>query len=180
MNTGLKNYTKQLTQTVGNVADVSVNINEEDANLIMSLPLLKTIGLSPIDLSLIFNYQNKNEDGLFGKGIRLNLFSKLIIDSDKITVKNADGSTDVYLSSKGYKNDENQTTIEKVYDDEYEISYHYKMIDKYGNYRLYSPTNLEYPDFIRTKNGDAFSIEFTYPTKSILNYRGDVITFECI
>lgn len=39
------------------------------------------------------------------------------------------------------------------------------MIDKYGNYRLYSPTNLEYPDFIRTKNGDAFSIEFTYPTK---------------
>lgn len=64
MNTGLKNYTKQLTQTVGNVADVSVNINEEDANLIMSLPLLKTIGLSPIDLSLIFNYQNKNEDGL--------------------------------------------------------------------------------------------------------------------
>lgn len=69
MNTGLKNYTKQLTQTVGNVADVSVNINEEDANLIMSLPLLKTIGLSPIDLSLIFNYQNKNEDGLFGKGI---------------------------------------------------------------------------------------------------------------
>ena len=180
MNTGLKKYTKQLTQTVGNVADVSVNINEENANLIMSLPLLKTIGLSPIDLSLIFNYQNKNEDGLFGKGIRLNLFSKLIIDSDKITVKNADGSTDVYLSSKGYKNDENQTTIEKVYDDEYEISYHYKMIDKYGNYRLYSPTNLEYPDFIRTKNGDAFSIEFTYPTKSILNYRGDVITFECI
>ena len=136
MNTGLKKYTKQLTQTVGNVADVSVNINEENANLIMSLPLLKTIGLSPIDLSLIFNYQNKNEDGLFGKGIRLNLFSKLIIDSDKITVKNADGSTDVYLSSKGYKNDENQTTIEKVYDDEYEISYHYKMIDKYGNYRL--------------------------------------------
>ena len=77
MNRGLKNYTKQLTQTVGNAGTVSVNINKNDANMHIVLPVLKTIGLAPIDLKLIYNYQDRNVDGLFGKGFKLNFYSKL-------------------------------------------------------------------------------------------------------
>lgn len=52
MNRGLKNYTKQLTQTVGNAGTVSVNIKKNDANMHIVLPVLKTIGLAPIDLKM--------------------------------------------------------------------------------------------------------------------------------
>ena len=33
MNKGFKNYTKRITQAVGNVAEVSVNVNKTDSNI---------------------------------------------------------------------------------------------------------------------------------------------------
>ena len=61
MNNGLKNYTKQIRLTVGNAAETSININKEDANLHISLPLITTIGLNPIETILTFNLQDKDE-----------------------------------------------------------------------------------------------------------------------
>ena len=72
MNKGLKNYTKQISLTVGNAAETSINVNKEDANLHISLPLITTVGLCPIETSLTFNLQDKNEVDLFGKGFKLN------------------------------------------------------------------------------------------------------------
>ena len=95
-NNGLKHYTKQLTQQVGSVAEVNVNINSTDANLIASMPLLTTVGLAPIELGLIFNYQNRNVTSPFGSGVRLNLFSKLTYSSSFYRFNNSDGSTDLY------------------------------------------------------------------------------------
>ena len=70
-NKGLKSNTKQFTQTVGNVG-ISVNLCKEDANLHITLPLLKSTGPSPIQTSLIYNYQNRNESAFFGQGFKLN------------------------------------------------------------------------------------------------------------
>ena len=82
MNRGLKHYTKQLTQEVGG-ASCSVNLNKEDANLHISIPLIKTVGLDPIDLSLIFNLQDYLDTSLpvsfFGRGSKLNLYKSTII-----------------------------------------------------------------------------------------------------
>ena len=75
MNNGLKNYTKQIRLTVGNAAETSININKEDANLHISLPLITTIGLNPIETILTFNLQDKDEIDLFGKGFKLNFFN---------------------------------------------------------------------------------------------------------
>ena len=97
-NKGLKNYTKQLTQQLGNACGVSVNINEADANLIMTLPLFKTLGRAPIDLSLIYNHQNKDVANPFGKGMRLNLFEKISSSGSNYVFDNCDGSTDIYVN----------------------------------------------------------------------------------
>lgn len=118
MNRGLKSYTKQLTQELGNGCTASVNVNKNDANLHISLPLLKTVGLSPITTSLIFNYQDRNTNGKFGKGVKLNLFSKIEQISDGIRVHNADGSFDDYVSKDKYYNKETQCTA-KYYAPEY-------------------------------------------------------------
>ena len=40
MNKGLKKYTKQISLTVGNAAETSINVNKKDANLHISLPLI--------------------------------------------------------------------------------------------------------------------------------------------
>ena len=68
INQGLKLYTKQLCQSVGDSAELSINLNKENANLIIAFPLLKTVGNSGIELSLLYNYQNRNELGYFGSG----------------------------------------------------------------------------------------------------------------
>ena len=75
-NKGLKEYTKQISQTVGDVAKVFVNVNKADANMHIVIPLLTTLGPNPIDLSLIWNYQDKDRMGYFGKGCNINLFKE--------------------------------------------------------------------------------------------------------
>ena len=111
MNRGLKSYTKQLTETVGNAGSVNINLNNDDANLIMTLPLLSSIGNNaPINLSLIYNHQNKDETGIFGKGIRLNLYSRLLRRYGEYIVVNSDGSQDSYST----KESENPETGSKI------------------------------------------------------------------
>ena len=73
MNRGLKNYTKQIQENVNNVI-INVNLNEEDNNVILQIPLLETIGVNPFSSSLIFNKLSLNEDGYFGLGTKLNYY----------------------------------------------------------------------------------------------------------
>lgn len=77
MNRGLKNYTKQIQENVNNVI-INVNLNEEDNNVILQIPLLETIGVNPFSSSLIFNELSLSEDGYFGLGTKLNYYGKVI------------------------------------------------------------------------------------------------------
>lgn len=179
MNKGLKNYTKQLTQEVGNACNVSFNINEEDSNLHITFPILKTIGLSPIDLSIIFNAQDavNGKKSIFARGSNLNYYGKISEINGGFSITNADGSVDEYLESNDYKNLENNMTLNKVYTDNYQTNYNFKLIDKYENYKIYESTNLEYPSEIVTSSGESYKLDFTASVKKISNNKGDVVTF---
>lgn len=176
MNKGLKNYTKQIALTVGNAAEISININKEDANLHIVLPLITTVGLCPIETGLVFNLQDKNDSELFGKGCKLNLYSKVTYTAGKVSVKSFDGAQDEYLLSNNYYNRETQLECKRVYDDEYAFIYHYEMKDKYGNTNIFN-TSQNYPKEIKYKNGDVVTTDFVAATKIIGNGKGDEIRF---
>lgn len=149
MNKGLKKYTKQISLTVGNAAETSINVNKKDANLHISLPLITTIGLCPIETSLTFNVQDKGESDLFGKGFKLNFFNRITSSGTTIKVKNSDGSTDEYNSVNDYKNKETNLEVRKIIDDNYG-DYHYEMKDKYDNVTKFNK-NQYYPKSIAYK-----------------------------
>ncbi len=173
MNRGLKPYTKQLTQQVGNAGAISVNVNPNDANMHMTLPLIKTVGPFPIELGLIYNHQDKNtSDSMFGKGFRLNLFSKIKVDGSEIKMLNADGSTDTYTD--GVVNQETQKTV-AVNKDDYQVLQGYVVTDQQGNEVRYRLTNLDYPYALSTKSGKTITIDFIASTPTIQNDKGDKI-----
>ena len=176
MNKGLKNYTKQISLAVGNAAEVSINTNKKDANLHITLPLITTVGLCPIETSLVFNLQDSNDIELFGKGCKLNFYSKITTASNKNIIKNFDGSTDEYLSSNNYYNKETNLECKKIIDDEYGLIYHYEVKDKYDNTNFFN-THQNYPIQVKYKNGDMITTNFVAATKVISNGKGDEIRF---
>lgn len=177
MNRGLKSYTKQIQQEIG-PCQASVNINQEDANMHYTLPLAQTTGHSPFSASLIFNYMDREEDGIFGKGVKLNYFAKITKIGSDNNVKNADGSTDTYRSADSYFNAETQLTAKEVTDD-YGLNKHFEIIDKQENRNVYA-TLTEYPEKIVAKNGDVITLDFVSTNKAITNEYGDKILFEVI
>lgn len=175
MNRGLKSYTKQLTQKIG-PCQASVNVNPNDANMHLIIPLLETLGHNPICTSLIFNYIDREEDGIFGKGIKLNYYAKITGDGSKVTIKNADGSQDVYLSSENFKNTETGLSVKSV-KDTYEISSHYEVVDQDNNSSRVYGALTEYPSSITTKAGKT-TLNFVDKNKTISNGYGDSVVFE--
>ena len=172
-NTGLKSYTKQLATQVGN-ANISVNLNKEQANLHIALPLVSTVGLSPFSASLIYNYQNKSADGIFGNGFKPDCYAKIERSGDKYTVTNADGSVDVY--EKGVANPETQMTVTNIDGSEYVTKGCWHVDDKFGNKKIYGALT-EYPQQIESKSGDVINFDFVASDKKISNAHGDAIIF---
>ncbi|MDE6656781.1 MAG: hypothetical protein K2J85_07305, partial [Anaeroplasmataceae bacterium] len=189
-NTGLKSYTKQISQTIGNVAQVSVNVNKSDANMHIVIPIIQTLGPNPINLSLIFNYQELNNNRGFGKGCNLSTYKNIKAYTNRIEVTEADGSTIEYKLDKNetYYSKESALELSKsIYvsdDGEYET---FSMKDQQGNimyfdenYTLY-PTEISYINGFRTRfdgpnmdNGHGAKIKFTLDS----NYMYSKITYE--
>ena len=93
MSYGLKKYTHQLNQEV---LDANFSVNTCDLNLIGQVPLIESSGKAPINLNLVFNLERYNENGLFGKGFKLDLYKKISMDGNDFKIENADGSEDIY------------------------------------------------------------------------------------
>lgn len=158
-NKGLKEYTKQISQTVGDVAKVFVNVNKADANMHIVIPLLTTLGPNPIDLSLIWNYQDKDRMGYFGKGCNINLFKEYSDIESYILVRDADGSYLTYDFDNGsnlFTSKETAISIQKntilIPGDSDEYTYHFK--DLQGNIVRYDNGNDYYPTSIEYANGE--------------------------
>lgn len=176
MNQGLKKYSKQISLTVGNAAQTSINVNKDAANLHIVLPLINTVGPNQIETSLIFNLQDMKESFSFGKGFRLNYYSKISKHSDNLNqVTNSDGSTDLYSVYMGEKNDETGMILGFRQINPYG-GYEYQLTDKYGNVSEFDG-NQPYPNKIKFKNGDVITSDFIAATRYMDNGKGDVLQF---
>ncbi len=132
-NKGIKNYTKQISQNIGDVAEVCVNINKNDANMHIIIPLFKTIGINSIDLSLILNYQDINKKCSFGKGVNINTYNHIVKKSKVIEINEADGSVLQYNKIKEntyYCSEDNQTLTISTTDSDFTG---YLIKDQIGN-----------------------------------------------
>ena len=187
MNKGLKSYTKQLNLSVGGI-NTSTNLYSGDANFIFTLPILTTVGMAPISVGLIFNKQNEDEIGMFGKGMKLNYQKKLeYINNTTINITNADGTVDVYTLNEetgDYYNLETGLKLEhwSDYDEETsDTTDYFKLLDDKTNGLVYSTTTLhlgcEYPSVISPKNKEYVYIE-EGTTFIISNGYNDVVRFE--
>lgn len=92
MNQGKKTNTQQMKQKIGEVAEGYVNVNKRDANLHIVIPLVKTLGPNPMEIELIYNEQDKEELGHFGKGVQISTYKNITDQESYISVKEADGS----------------------------------------------------------------------------------------
>ena len=167
MNKGLKQYNKFITKEIGS-AKAYINLAKTSNNVHLILPLIKTKGNAPFDLSLIYNYQDRNVSGIFGNGIKLSLYNKLSVSESSATIKNADGSSDSYTLD--VMNNETGLTIKKNASNNYEVR------DKYDNVMVYESLS-EYPKTINKANGDKYNLDFISATKTITNNYNEKIRF---
>ena len=173
-NKGLKSYTKQVTGSVGSIG-YNVNVNNNDSNLILTIPLLTSGGVNPIGLSLIYNHQNRNDVSKFGSGIVTNYDTKLIELSGIVNVHNADGSVDNFVLDENtgdYFCSETEMHITKeiisVNGDSDEIYYY--MTDRYGNRAKFNPNVTVDMTEIQYVNG--FKLYY-YPQSGVILDNGN-------
>ena len=179
MNKGLKNYTKQISKSLDGTGEVYVNINKNDANAHIVIPLLTSVGQSPISTSLIFDYQNRNEVGMFGKGVKLNWYGKVLRAETSLTLKNADGSKDVFESARYrfYLNNERQMSVMLIPLSVYSNEVDFLFKDKNGGTIRYVSSMLDYPKTVTAKSGEQYTLDFINATPYISNGKGDTVEF---
>ncbi len=180
-NQGLRKCIKQNEINVGAIT-AYVNTYSADANIILSLPILSTSGYAPINLSLIYNHQNRGEQDIFGKGIKLNYYKKLeVISNQKIKVTNADGSKEDYtLENNYYRNKETHLKIDKnySYDEETgDTTYYYELSDEMGSSLTYEEPKLSYPMSIRSSSGEYIDLGLETSSLYVSNRDNNKVIF---
>ncbi|MDE6661230.1 MAG: hypothetical protein K2J93_05365, partial [Anaeroplasmataceae bacterium] len=164
INQGLKDYTRQISQSIGEVASVYVNLNQEAANMDIVIPGFATQGPNPIEISLIYNFQDRDKDeGFFGKGCHLNFYKSFENGKDYIIIKEADGSKIEYnynASLNAFKSLESKLTVYRtiVEDEENGNWYQYVIQDVDGN-KIFYNEGYCYPTLIEYKTGEKIVFE---------------------
>ena len=171
INQGLKPYQESITHEIGSLKTI-VNLCPSASNIIVEIPLFKTLGVSVMSPSLIYNYQLRGSGGIF-RGVKFNYFPTLYKDGDNFYITNPDGTIDSY---NGY-NAINPETNSYIY-----YSYagrdYYILKDKYDNKIEYLDYNYSLPYRILYKDGTTLTITSSsnIPSK-ITNSCGDEILF---
>ena len=172
-NVGLKSYTKQLTESLDNGSTFYINLNQNDANTIIEIPLFTAFFEKPFDLSILYNYKDLTDQGYFGVGSRLNILKSIFISANTITITNSDGSKD-YYNGYGTVNEETNMKVEKIIDG----FVHYDLVDKCNNKYVFKGTNKSYPIEIKRFGNTYYTF---YETNSRLGYihdnLGDEVSF---
>ena len=169
MSYGLKKYTHQLNQEV---LDANFSVNTCDLNLIGQVPLIESSGKAPINLNLMFNLERYNENGLFGKGFKLDLYKKISMEGNDFKIENADGSEDIYYASNGYYNKETKIKLTEETEDGDISNYMLTLEVDRNNYITFSSDSSEYPNYpyYIKKGKDRYGLDFISTTKHITNY----------
>ena len=169
MSYGLKKYTHQLNQEV---LDANFSVNTCDLNLIGQVPLIESSGKAPINLNLMFNLERYNENGLFGKGFKLDLYKKISMEGNDFKIENVDGSEDIYYASNGYYNKETKIKLTEETEDGDVSNYMLTLEVDRNNYITFSSDSSEYPNYpyYIKKGKDRYGLDFISTTKHITNY----------
>ena len=169
MSYGLKKYTHQLNQEV---LDANFSVNTCDLNLIGQVPLIESSGKAPINLNLMFNLERYNENGLFGKGFKLDLYKKISMEGNDFKIENADGSEDIYYASNGYYNKETKIKLTEETEDGDVSNYMLTLEVDRNNYITFSSDSSEYPNYpyYIKKGKDRYGLDFISTAKHITNY----------
>lgn len=179
MSLGLKKYTHQLEQEL---SDAKFSVNTCDLNLIGVINVLSTSGIAPINLNLIFNLENKDEDGLFGKGFKLDLYKKIESIGRNFKITNADGSVDNYYEANGHYNKETKLTASEKSTDEDIPNYTFSLEDSGGKDIAFSSNEAEYPNYpfrIRVNSNVYYGVDFRSTPKAITNNKDKQAKFIC-
>lgn len=141
-------------------------------NLIGQVPLIESSGKAPINLNLVFNLERYNENGLFGKGFKLDLYKKISMDGNDFKIENADGSEDIYYASNGYYNKETKIKLTEETEDGDVSNYMLTLEVDRNNYITFSSDSSEYPNYSYyiKKGKDRYGLDFISTTKHITNY----------
>ncbi len=180
MNQGLKSYTKQFTHNVSGVGTLSFNMCGAARNMHMIIPLISTVGHCPINLSLIYNEQEKEVNSRFGKGFRLSTYKTISSTDDGYEVLNADGSTDSYtftpdLSTTVYSHNK-ETGLTLTYEADSNNVYNYYLRDAKGN-EMVLDSSKKYPLSIKNSNEEVINFNEGSEIIGIYNSYNDCIYF---
>ena len=134
LNQGLKNYQESITHEIGGIK-TKVNLCPSASNIIVEIPLFKTIGINNMSPSLIYNYQSRGSGGYFG-GVRFSYLPTLYKNGNDIYVTNTDGNKDYY--------DGHDNTNSYIHYSNPGVST-YSLIDKYSNSISFIGTNNDIP-----------------------------------
>ena len=137
-NKGLKSYNKFIDGKIWNLIQYAINVNNNDANMHLTIPLIETIGVNPVSVGLYYNHQYKNYTYGYGKGMWDSFNISTTDYETSINVNNVDGTSDFYYYDSNDDNYKCSTTeniitrsVESVNSDSDII--HHVMKDKYGN-----------------------------------------------
>ena len=105
MNQGIKNYSRLIETTVGNVTGY-VNISSVSNNVNLIISLQNSNWNISCASSLIFSLLNINDENIFGKGIRLSWYKKINEPNQKnvICVENSDFSSSEFVADENNSN----------------------------------------------------------------------------
>ncbi|RIA64784.1 hypothetical protein EI71_01913, partial [Anaeroplasma bactoclasticum] len=171
LNQGLRNYQESISHEIGGIS-AQVNLCPSASNILLIIPLFKTIGVGVMTPSLIYNYQIRNSGGLFS-GAHFTYFPTLYKNGSNIYINNPDGTVDYY---NGYNNVNPETESYVYYS--YAGRDLYILKDKYENKIEYLEHNYSLPYRILYKNGMTINVQSSsnIPMK-IDNVCGDEIYF---
>ena len=153
---GIRDFCKYISQTVDSAAEVMINVNNNDANMHINIPLYQSNAKVPNSLGLMFTLSEKENDlDCFGKGTYLNYYKEFSYFGGK-TCKNQDGSmTTFILDSESYikyKDKETQTFL--IIDPDNHI-----IFDKYGNQYRYIYDKMKYPSYVEKVDGGSLYLD---------------------
>ena len=167
MNRGTKDSYNQIS---GNedIIEYDINLCNTDNNIIIEIPLVKSL-YGNIDLSIIYNHQTRNQNNEFGKGYKLNYYSRAYYngayveyEEDKIiSVYNNTEIIDYITYAKNLD-----------YEDEFESLVVY---DNYGNSKTIL-NDYNYPSNIYLRNGS--NLEFTFDNTKRITKIKDLLTLD--
>ena len=178
-NRGINNIYNQIISSIDNLCTYYTNLYKNDNNIIIEIPLFKTI-LEDLEISLYYNHQYRNNIGDLGKGFRLNYHYKCYGDEYNYYTDKCDGSgfhatsfseTDLYSGETIY------LSYEDLGEETY-IIYGADIIDKYKNtFKL--EENYNYPKKIIKRNNEIIDFLFDNSNKliKIKNNKLDEIEF---